>query len=117
MKTKMRTVYPSVFNKPEVVTELNRLHEEYVLVPADKACNNIVFVCKAHYYNCILTELGINSTSGNRTYTPTSFSKDEVLQNHASVLQTFNIPVYGQVEYELPYLYWVPKLLKNPYKQ
>ena len=88
-----------------------------VLVPADKASNNIVFVCKAHYYNCILNELGINSTFGNRTYTPTALSKDEILQNHASVLDTFNIPVNGSNEYELPYLYWIPKLHKNPYKQ
>jgi hypothetical protein len=80
----MRTNYPSVFNKPEVILELNILHEEYVLVPADKACNNIVFVCKAHYCQCIINELGINSTTGNRTYTPTTFSRDEILQNHAS---------------------------------
>jgi hypothetical protein len=78
----MRTTYPFVFHKPEVIKELNRLHEEYVLVPADKASNNIVFVCKAHYYQCIIKELGINSTIGNRTYTPTAFSKDEILQNH-----------------------------------
>ena len=85
------------FQKPEVVKELNRLHEEYVLVPADKASNNIVFVCKAHYYNCILNELGItgNSTFGNPTYTPTALSKDEILQNHKSVLDTFNTPANG----------------------
>jgi hypothetical protein len=44
IKTKVRTIYPSVFSKPEVRSELERLHEEFVLVPADKACNNIVFV-------------------------------------------------------------------------
>jgi hypothetical protein len=44
VRSKMRTIYPSAFHKPEVIKELNRLHEEYVLVPADKACNNIVFV-------------------------------------------------------------------------
>jgi hypothetical protein len=32
---------------PEVKNELERLHEEFALVTADKACNNIVFVCKA----------------------------------------------------------------------
>jgi hypothetical protein len=45
-------------------------HEKFVLVPADKVCNNIVFVCKAHYYNCILNELGIITTFDNPTYTP-----------------------------------------------
>jgi hypothetical protein len=62
-----------LFNKPEVIKELNRLHEEYVLIPANKAFNNIVFVCKAHYYQCIINQLGINSALGNRTYTPTTF--------------------------------------------
>ena len=39
-RTKVRTIYPFVFRKPKVINELDRLHEEYVLVPADKACNN-----------------------------------------------------------------------------
>ena len=53
----------------------------------------------------------------NITILSTALSKDEILQNHASVLNTFNIPVNGTEEYELPYLYWIPKLHKNPYKQ
>jgi hypothetical protein len=40
----MQTIYPSVFKKPEVVNELRRLHDNFVLVPADNASNNIVFV-------------------------------------------------------------------------
>jgi hypothetical protein len=74
IKSKVRTIYPSVFSKPEVRNELERLHEEFVLVPADKATKNIVFVCKSHYCNCILNELGINSTFDNPTYTPTALS-------------------------------------------
>jgi hypothetical protein len=93
----MRTIYTSAFNKPEVINELNRLHEEYVLVLADKACSKIVFVCKAHYHQCIINELGINSAIGNRTYTPTTFSKDEILQIHASISHTLTIP--GHVGY------------------
>jgi hypothetical protein len=34
---KMRTIYPSVFKKPEVVNELCILNDNFVLVPADKA--------------------------------------------------------------------------------
>jgi hypothetical protein len=87
----MRTIYPSVFEKPEVVNELRRLHDNFVLVPADKASNSIVFVFK-NYYQCLLNELGFTSTSGNTTYTRTNLTKDEILQNHFSVLNTFNIP-------------------------
>jgi hypothetical protein len=94
IKTKVRTIYPSVFSKPEVRNELERLHEEFVLVPADKACKNIVLVCKAHYYNCTLNELGINSNFGNPTYIPSALSKAEI----RSILDTFNIPVIGMNE-------------------
>jgi hypothetical protein len=87
------------------------------LDPADKACNNIVFICKAHYYQCIINELGINSTIGIRTFTLTTFSKDEILQNQASVLNTLNIPGCVDDDSELPYLYWIPKLHKTAYKQ
>jgi hypothetical protein len=90
------------------------LHEEYVLVPADKDCNSIVFVCKAHYYYCIINELGINSMIGNRTCIPTTFSKDEIVQNNASVLNTLNNHSNVDDDYELPHLYWIPKLYKTP---
>jgi hypothetical protein len=36
LSSKMRTIYPSVFKKPEVVNELRILHDNFVLVPADK---------------------------------------------------------------------------------
>ena len=71
-----------------------------------------VRLCKAHYHNFILNEFGINSTFGKPTYTPTVLSKDEILQNHRSVLDTFKIPTSGMNEFELPYLYWIPTLHK-----
>jgi hypothetical protein len=75
---------------------LERLHEEYVdFVPAEKACNNIVVVCKTHYYNCILNELGIGSAFGNLTYTTTTHSKDEIPQKYRSILDIFDIPING----------------------
>ena len=32
--------HESIFSDPDVVTELSRLHENFVIVPADKASNN-----------------------------------------------------------------------------
>ena len=37
----------SVFKDQEAVKCLYSLHDKYVIVPADKASNNIVFVCKS----------------------------------------------------------------------
>jgi hypothetical protein len=113
---KMSTIYPSVFTRPEVVNQLRRLYDNFVLVPADNASNNFVFVCKNYYYECLLNELRFTFTSGNPSYTWTNLRRDEILQNHLSVLHTFNIAT-NQDQFDLPYLYWIPKLHKNPYKQ
>jgi hypothetical protein len=114
--TTVFTVYPSVFKKPEVVNELHRLYDNFDLVPADKASNDIVLFCKTYYYEFYFNELGFTSTSGNPTYTQTSLTKDEILQNHLSALNIFYIPK-NQDRFELPYLYWIPILHKNPYKE
>ena len=79
-------------------------HDKYVIVPADKASNNIVFVCKSYYFECLIKELGINSnTFSNTTYKPTSFDKDEILANHRSFMTSLNIPA-GKESEDLPYL-------------
>ena len=88
----------------------------FVVVPADKASNNIVFVCKTHYINCLMEELGMSTMTGNPTYNLTAMSKDEILQNHRSVMLTFGISL-PEEDIDLPKLYWIPKLHKNPYKQ
>ena len=59
-----------------------------------------MFVCKSYYYECLIKELGIiNNTSGNTTYKPTSFDKDEILANHMTSL---SIPS-GKESEDLPY--------------
>ena len=41
--------------------------------------------------------------------------KDEILASHKSFMTSFNIPS-GKESEDLPYLYWIPKLHKTPYK-
>ena len=48
----------SIFKDQEAVKCLSSLHDKYVIVPADKASNNIVFVCKSCYFECLIKELG-----------------------------------------------------------
>ena len=43
----------------------------YVLVPADKAANNVIIVCKKYYIDTLVKELGINNVNiNNPTYIP-----------------------------------------------
>ena len=44
----MRTRKTYIFKDRTVEKCLSHLHNKYVVVPADKASYNIVFVCKSH---------------------------------------------------------------------
>ena len=70
MKRKMLLTHSkSVFKDPSVARHLSKLHSKYVVAPTDKAPNNIVFVCKSQYIDCLIQELGIDSSLDNPTYT------------------------------------------------
>jgi len=112
----MSTRFTSILKDPNVAKHLSLLHDKYVIVSADKAPNNIVFVCKSHYIDCLIKELGIDNSLGNPTYTPTTLTKEEILDNHRSVLCSFGISTKDE-ELDLPSLYWIPKLHKCPFKQ
>jgi hypothetical protein len=79
----------SIFKDPNVAKHLSLLHDKYVIVSADKATNDIVCVCKSHYIDCLIHELGIDNLLGNPTYTPTTLTKEEILDNHRSVCFLF----------------------------
>ena len=108
--------HESEFDDQDVDAELAEIHEKFVVVPADKASNNIVFGCKTHYINCLMEELGMSTMPGNHTYNLTAMSKDEILQNHHSMMLTLGISL-PEEDIDLPKLYWIPKLHKNPFKQ
>jgi hypothetical protein len=51
---------------------MSYLHDKYVVLPADKATNNIVFVSKSHYIEHLIKELSIYNSLGNHRCTPTT---------------------------------------------
>ena len=57
----------------------------------------------------------MSTMTGNHTYNLTAMSKDEILQNHRSVMQTFGISL-PEEDIDLPKLHWIPKLHKNSYE-
>ena len=100
----MSTRSTSIFKDLNVAKHLSLLHEKYLIVSADKTPINIVFVCKSHYIDCLIKELGIPNSLGNTTwYTPTTLTKEEILDNHRSVLCSFGISTKDE-ELDLPSL-------------
>ena len=82
----MSTCNTSIFKDPNVYTKhLSHLHDNYVVVPAEKASSNIVFVYKSHYIDCVIKELCFDNSRGNPTYTSMTLTKVEILDNHRFV--------------------------------
>ena len=115
LKRSVNTRHESILWDPAVARELSRLHENSVIVPADKVSNNYTFVFKSYYVRILIEELGLNSLPGNPAYNLIDFSATEVLDNHQSVLTSFGIDPNDD-ELGLTYIYWIPKMHKNPYK-
>ena len=58
----------------------------------------------------------VDNSLSNPTYTPTTLTKDEILDNNSSVLCSFGISTKDE-KLDLPSLYWIPKLPKCHFKQ
>ena len=95
---------------------MSDLQEKYVIVPIDKASNNVAFICKRYYALVILQELGL---LGSSTPTYTSIenrSPEDIINQHkADLKDQFNIIVDHNMS-SMPDIYWTPKLHKNPVK-
>ena len=91
---------------------LETLHEDYVLVPTDKAGNNIIIICKQYYKEVLTRELKNNS--GASTSVQCNEPVDKVIQSHLGFMEQHDIDVPEDF-IKLPSFYWLPKLHKNPY--
>ena len=111
-------VVKSIFADREVQQSLKDLHERYVVTTADKAGNNVVFICKKFYHERILSELGAcpgsNETKGNSTYKVCSMSVDSIIKSHVDFCKRYGIDL-ATAQRSLPYFHWLPKLHKKPY--
>ena len=58
---------------------IQEFHRKYVLVPADKAANNVVVVCQLHYINTLKQEL-----NGTKAYEETSIDEKSVVYSHSN---------------------------------
>ena len=52
LRNSMYKIY--MFENKEIAAKLADIHDTYVVVPVDKASNNVVFVCKKYYIQCLI---------------------------------------------------------------
>ena len=69
-----------ILEDPHITTYLTEVQSKYLLVPADKAGNNIIFVRKYYYVHTLMEEPGINSrTNRNSIYVTQDRTVDEII--------------------------------------
>ena len=99
------------------MAHVKELQRKYVLMPADKAGNNIIFACKYYYIHTLMEELGVNSGSGsNSAYENQDVTADKIIRTHTTISENVFPVTLQQKEKHLPQIYWIPKLHKTPYK-
>ena len=105
-----------VLDQPDVKDTLHKLHANYVLVPADKAVNNVIIVCKKYYIDTLVKELGINNVNiNNPTHIPIDDSFETTVKSHNQFITSVGLQM-SEEDQNLPCVYWTPKLHKSPYK-
>ena len=70
---------------------LSDLHSKYVFVPADRAPNNIIIICKRYYIETLMKELGLDNCStltGNSTYTSCQMSSEDIVNTHDTFMKS-----------------------------
>ena len=116
MKGKFKRPDQKILNDPGVKDFLCKFHEDFVLVPADKAANNIIVICKKYYIETLSKELGTNSLDQiNSTYAFSIDSYDKILKSHSDFVKSMGLKL-SEEDQDLPYLYWTPKIHKTPFK-
>ena len=115
LKTKVRPVKTSLGLKSrEVSSALETLQSNFVIVPIDKASNNVAFICKRYYAKVLLKEFGLLDGTTTTTYSLINEDQTEILDFHKRHLkQHFKIEVNSNMM-KLPSAYWMPKMHKTP---
>lgn len=88
---------------------LRFLQHHLVLVPVDKAANNIAFICKAYYCRVLRNEL----LQAAGAYEDADEHISAILNEHRRYLESKKF----EVSMKAAYLYWLPKLHKDPVGQ
>ena len=107
-----------VLQNADVKACLSDLHNKYVFVPADKAPNNIIIICKRYCVRALVGELGLDGSStaaGDSACTLCRVSSGGIVGARDTFMKSFGIELSDGGK-GLPYLCWAPRLRGSPVK-
>ena len=101
-----------ILQDEDVVRSLADLHSKYVVVPIDKAANNVALICKRYYIQTLLDEVGVPGNASS-TYKLSKEDPENIIFNNAALCEKFGITLEERLK-TLPFMYWLPKMHYNP---
>ena len=109
---KVPSVTKPVLQDEVVTASLAELHSKFVVVPIDKASNNVALICKRYYIQTLLNEVGV-PRNASPTYKLSEEDPDNIIHNNALLCDKFGITLEERLK-ALPFMYWLPKMHYNP---
>ena len=99
----------SIFSGHEVKNIAFSFKKDFVIVPIDKAANNVGFICKHFYILTIIKELNLDcnlsNQDNNNTYTfINNKTKDQIIKEHKLYLSEHKINLANNMQ-DLPVMY------------
>jgi hypothetical protein len=105
-----------VLQDPVVRAHLDDVHKKFVIVPIDKAANNVAIICKRFYLSSILQELGVPGNTS-PTYELVNRSAESIIETNIMLVQSKLGEALDESSQTLPSIYWMPKMHYTPCKK
>ena len=102
-----------VLQDPIAKAYLDELHKKFVIVPIDKAANNVAIICKRFYLTSILQELGIPGNTS-PTYELVNRSAESIIETNSQLVKLKLGVDLDESSHSLPQIYWMPKMHYTP---
>ena len=102
----------AVLDNEEVKGYLSQFLDKYVIVPIDKAANNIAIICKRFYVFRLLQEIGAIGIES-PTYQLSNKNRDEIMSTNLELCEQYGLSV-SEKQKTLPIMYWTPKMHYTP---
>ena len=117
VKKHRRKTNDEILKDNDALQELGDLKNKYILVPVDKASQNISFICKRFYFTVLLKEVGLWPGNNSNTYKLINNTEENIAKKQIESIQKNikNLDI-SNVSNNLPFMYWVPKFHKVPTK-
>ena len=101
-----------ILKKIDVISCLEALQKNFVLVSIDRACNKVALICKRCSIEFILNEMCFIG-HGNNTYCKANKSCDKIINKNTEFTKRLDLKT-TEKDKALPIMHWIPTTHKNP---